>query len=71
MCSTARGSGSRFSLQGPTKVKAHKSFLFTESSPKVENKEHICCQMFGFSKGCDENGDRVSKNDESCNICIS
>ena len=28
-------------LQGPTKVKAPKSFLFTEGSLKVENKEHF------------------------------
>ena len=31
-CSTARGSGSGLSVGGPTKVKAHKSFLFTEGS---------------------------------------
>ena len=37
-CSTARGSISGLFLLGPTKVKAHKSFIFTEGSPKVENK---------------------------------
>ena len=26
---------------GPTKVKDHKSFKFTEGSLKVENKEHL------------------------------
>ena len=39
-CSTARGSGSRLSCGGPTKVKAHKTFLFTEDLLKVENKGH-------------------------------
>ena len=28
-------------LEGPTKIKAHKSFLFTEGSFKVESKEHL------------------------------
>ena len=40
-CSAARGSRTGFSLVGPTKVKACKSFLFTESSLKVENKEDL------------------------------
>ena len=40
-CSTARGSSSGLSLGGPTKVKAHKFFLFTEGSLKVENKEKV------------------------------
>ena len=40
-CSTARGSSSWLSLVGPTKGKACKSFLFIESSLKVENKEHL------------------------------
>ena len=33
--STARGSGSVLSLGGPAKVKACKSFIFTEGSLKV------------------------------------
>ena len=33
--------GSGLSLGVPTKVKAHKSFLFTEYSLKVKNKEHL------------------------------
>ena len=37
-CSKARGSSSGFSLGGSTKVKACKSFLFTQGSLKVENK---------------------------------
>ena len=37
-CSTARRSGFGLSLVGPTKVKAHKCFLFTEGFLKVENK---------------------------------
>ena len=36
-CNTARGSSTGLSLVGPTKVKARKSFLFTEDSLKVEN----------------------------------
>ena len=40
-CSSARGSGSWLYLGNPTKVKANKFFLFTESSLKVENKEHL------------------------------
>ena len=39
--STARGSSTRLSLVGPTKVEACESFLFTEGSPEVENKEHL------------------------------
>ena len=26
--------------------------------------------IVGFSKDCDKNGDRVSKNNENCHICI-
>ena len=40
-CCTARGSSTRFSLVGPTKVKACKSFLFTVKFPCIENKEHL------------------------------
>ena len=40
-CSTARGSDSGLSLGSPTKVKTRKSFLFTENSLKVENKNKI------------------------------
>ena len=40
-CSTARGSSTGLSFVGPTKVKAHKSFLFTEGSLKVENKGNL------------------------------
>ena len=39
--STAKGSGTGFSLVGPAKVKARKSVLFTESSLVVWNKEHL------------------------------
>ena len=38
------GSSTGLSLVGHTKVKACKSFLFTEGSPEVENKEHL---LFG------------------------
>ena len=41
MYSTSRGSLFRLSQGDPTKVKACKSFLFTEGSLKVENKEHL------------------------------
>ena len=47
-CSTASGSGSRISLEGFTKVKAHKSFLFTEGSLKVEIK-HTCLILLSHS----------------------
>ena len=40
-CSTTCGSNSRLYFIGSTKVKAGKSFLFTEGSLKVENKEHL------------------------------
>ena len=39
-CCAARGSDTRFSLVGPTNVKACKSFLFTEKFSCIENKEH-------------------------------
>ena len=35
------GSIAGFWRVSPTKVKAPKSFLITEGSPEVENKEHI------------------------------
>ena len=34
---TAKGSSTRLSLVGPTKLKARKSFLFTEGSPEVDS----------------------------------
>ena len=40
-CSTAKGSSTRLSLVGLTKVQACKSFLFTEGSLKVEDKEYL------------------------------
>ena len=40
-CCTAKGFNTGFSLVGPTKVKAHKSFLFTEKFPCIEDKEHL------------------------------
>ena len=43
-CSTARGSDSGLCLGGPTRVKAGKSFLFTEGSLKVEKKNF--CDFF-------------------------
>ena len=39
-CCTARGSSTRFSLLGPTKIKGYKSFLFTEKFPCIK-KEHL------------------------------
>ena len=38
---TVRGFVTRFSLVGPTRVKACKSFLITEKFPFIENKEHL------------------------------
>ena len=40
-CSTAIGSSIGLSLVGPTKVKAHKSFLLAEGSLIVENNLRI------------------------------
>ena len=40
-CSTARGSSTKLFHVGPTKVKAHKSFLFTGGSLKVENEKQL------------------------------
>ena len=40
-CSTARGSNTRLSLVGPTKVMAYESFLITKGSLRDENKEHL------------------------------
>ena len=39
-CCTARRASTRFSLVGPTKVQACKSFLFSEKFSSIENKEH-------------------------------
>ena len=54
----SQGSSSGLSVGGITKVKACKSFLFTERSLKVENK--MIGQIVGLSKDCDQNGDRMS-----------
>ena len=40
-CRGVAQSSSGLSMEGPTKVKARKSYLFTERSLKVENKEHL------------------------------
>ena len=40
-CCTAMGFYTRISLVDPTKVKARKSFLFTEKLCCIENKEHL------------------------------
>ena len=40
-CSTTRGPSTGLSLVGPTKVKARKSFLFTEGLLKVENNKSL------------------------------
>ena len=40
----SRGSSARFSLVGPTKVKACKLFMFTYKFPSIENKEHLFAQ---------------------------
>ena len=40
-CCTAKGSNTKLSLVGPTKVKAHKPFLFTKKFPCIKNKEHL------------------------------
>ena len=44
-------------------------YIYTQK--KLYHKfEMIICQIGGFSKYCDQNGDRVSKEDENCFICI-
>ena len=70
-CSTARGSSSGFSLVGPTKVKARKSFLFTEGFPEVENKEHLFDFVVSlFDGGMKRRKKASSKNffDRKCNL---
>ena len=52
-CSTARVSSTELFLVGPTKVKAPKSFLYTEGSLKVENKEHLFDFVATLYPGCD------------------
>ena len=54
------GSSSRFSIVGFTKVKACKSYLFTEGFLKVENNEDgwIISKIVGISEDCDQNGAR-------------
>ena len=56
-------------------IKACKSFLFTESSLKVENNkvfedEKINNQIVGIIEDSEQNGDRVLKSYASCPICI-
>ena len=46
----------------PTKVKACKAILFTEGTPEVEIK--IISQFCRIGKGCDQNGNRMSENEE-------
>ena len=41
-CNTARGFGTGLSLVGPTKVKASKSFLFSEDFLRVDISCYIC-----------------------------
>ena len=65
--STARGSSTRLSLVGPTKVKACKFFLFTEGSLKVENK--IISQIVGISEGCDQNVNFITLPVNPFTIC--
>ena len=36
---------------------------------KYLENEKIICQFVGIIKGCDQTGDRVSKNDKSGHIC--
>ena len=47
-CCAARPSHNGFNLVGPTKVKARKSFLFTEKFPKIESKEHLLYFVITF-----------------------
>ena len=71
-CITARGFLSGLSLWVPTKFKARKSSYHIICSLRICLLSVVweLVKFVGFSKGCDQNGDRVSKNNESCNICI-
>ena len=66
-----------YSLKVPLKMKIKNTCLILLSHfilshftlmPSAVAKCHSL--LFSFSKGCDQNGDRVSKNDEGCHICI-
>ena len=52
-CCTTRGSSTRFSVVGPTKVKAFKSFLFTEKFCCIENNDvfHYFAKSVGHNGG--------------------
>ena len=43
-------------------------FIVNLFASKVED-EVIISQIVRISEGCDQNGNRVSKNDKSCHIC--
>ena len=60
--SAVRGSSTGFVPVGPTKVKASKSILFNEGTP--EGKIKLNSQFCWIAIDCDQNGDRISKNDE-------
>ena len=49
-CSTARESSTGLSLVGLTNVEARKSFLFTEGSLEVKNKEHLLDFVVNYEK---------------------
>ena len=58
-----------------TKVKACKSFYSLKVPSKLKIIKSLWMrrsfsQLDGIREGCDQNGDRVSKNDVSCHICI-
>ena len=48
--STSRGSSTGLVPVGPTKVKAHKSILFTEGTPEVEIKNTCLIQLTHYKK---------------------
>ena len=57
-CSTTRGSNTGLFVVSPTRI-----------IKKFED-EKIICQIARISYNYDKNGDRMSKNDKSCQICI-
>ena len=50
-CSTARGAISGLSINGPTEVKTHKSFLFSEGSLKMKIKNTCLILLLHYIGG--------------------
>ena len=44
--------------------------ILLETKVSTNENGEIISQIVGFSEGCDQKGDRVSKNNEICHNCI-